>query len=97
MTVFAVIYRYSDEVATRDRVRAAHRDYLRGVADHGLLHMSGPFTADGRDGALLLFRADDKVQVAELVEKDPFTLNGVVAETETLAWDPVIGPLRSAL
>ena len=60
MTIFAVTYRYSDDVATRDALRTEHRDYLRGLADRGLLLVSGPFGADEAPGALLLFRADDK-------------------------------------
>ncbi len=47
MTVFAVIYRFSADVATRDGARPEQRDYLRGLADEGLLLMSGPFTATG--------------------------------------------------
>jgi uncharacterized protein len=95
MTIFAVIYRFSDDAATRDRLRAEHRDYLRGLAEQNLLLMSGPF-GTRPDGALLLFRADN-AQLAALIEKDPFISGGVVAQTETLPWDPVIGPLLSAL
>ena len=46
MTIFAVTYRYSDDVATRDALRTEHRDYLRGLADQGLLLVSGPFGPD---------------------------------------------------
>ena len=93
MTIFAVTYRYSDDVATRDNLRTEHRDYLRGLADQGLLLVSGPFGPDEAPGALLLFRADDKAHVDALVEKDPFTLSGVIAETDSTEWEPVIGPL----
>ena len=93
MTIFAVTYRYSDDVATRDTLRTEHRDYLRGLADQGLLLVSGPFGPDEAPGALLLFRADDKAHVDALVEKDPFTPSGVIAETDTTEWEPVIGPL----
>ena len=93
MTIFAVTYRYSDDVATRDDLRTEHRDYLRGLADQGLLLVSGPFGPDEAPGALLLFRADDKAHVDALVEKDPFTPSGVIAETDTTEWEPVIGPL----
>ena len=93
MTIFAVTYRYSDDVATRDNLRTEHRDYLRGLADQGLLLVSGPFGPDDAPGALLLFRADDKAHVDALVEKDPFTPSGVIAETDTTEWEPVIGPL----
>jgi uncharacterized protein YciI len=70
MTIFAVTYRYSDDVATRDNLRTEHRDYLRRLADQGLLLVSGPFGPDEAPGALLLFRADDKAHVDTLVEKD---------------------------
>jgi uncharacterized protein len=93
MTIFAVTYRYSDNVATRDNLRTEHRDYLRGLADQGLLLVSGPFGPDEAPGALLLFRADDKAHVDALVEKDPFTPSGVIAETDSTEWEPVIGPL----
>ena len=97
MTIFAVTYRYSDDVATRDALRTEHRDYLRGLADQGLLLVSGPFGPDEAPGALLLFRADDKAHVDALVEKDPFTPSGVIAQTDTTEWEPVIGPLLPVL
>ena len=97
MTIFAVTYRYSDDVATRDALRTEHRDYLRGLADRGLLLVSGPFGADEAPSALLLFRADDKAHVDALVEKDPFTPSGVIAQTDTTEWEPVIGPLLPVL
>jgi uncharacterized protein YciI len=97
MTIYAVTYRYSDDVATRDRVRPEHREYLRGLADQGLLLLSGPFGPDEPAGGLLLFRAADKAEVSALIEKDPFTTNGVISSSETLEWEPVIGPLRSGI
>jgi uncharacterized protein YciI len=97
MTIFAVTYRYTDDAATRDAVRAEHRDYLRGFADQGVLLLSGPWGAAEAPGALLIFRADDKAAIQAVVEKDPFSTNGVIAETTVTEWDPVIGPLLSAL
>jgi uncharacterized protein YciI len=97
MTIFAVTYRYSDDVATRDALRAEHRDYLRGLADQGLLLVSGPFGPDDPAGALLLFRTDDRAHVDALVDEDPFTSSGVIATATTAEWEPVIGPLLPAL
>jgi uncharacterized protein len=97
MTIFAVTYRYSDDVATRDALRTEHRDYLRGLADQGLLLVSGPFGPSDPAGALLLFRTDDKAHVEALIADDPFTTSGVVADTTTAEWEPVIGPLLPAL
>jgi uncharacterized protein len=97
MTIYAVTYRYTDDVATRDRVRPEHREYLRGLADQGLLLLSGPFGPNEAPGALLIFRAADKAEVNALIEKDPFSTSGVIAGSETREWEPVIGPLRSGI
>jgi uncharacterized protein len=96
MTIIAVTYRYTDNAAARDRVLPEHRDYLRGLADQGLLLVSGPYGPDEPRGALLLFRAE-KARVNELLDKDPFKTNGVIATTEIAAWEPVIGPVVAAL
>ena len=93
MPIFAVTYRYTDDVATRDSVRTEHRDYLRRLAEQGLLLLSGPYGAGEAPGALLLFRADGKAQVTTLVRNDPFSARSVIAETRTVEWEPVIGPL----
>jgi uncharacterized protein YciI len=97
MTIYAVTYRYTDDVATRERVRPEHREYLGGLADQGLLLLSGPFGPNESPGALLLFRAADKAEVSALIEKDPFTTSGVIASSETREWEPLIGPLRSGI
>lgn len=97
MTIFAVTYRYTEDAETRDRVRPEHRDYLRELADQGFVLLSGPCGPSEAPGALLLFRAEDKDQIAQLVAKDPFMANGVIAETTITEWEPVIGPLLPAL
>src|SRR4051812_17583433 len=96
MPTFAVTYPYTDDVATRDSVHTEHRDYLRRLAEQGLLLLSGPYGAGEAPGALLLFRADGKAQVTALVRNDPFSARGVVAETRAAEWEPVIGPLLAA-
>jgi len=97
VAIFAFTYRYSDDVTPRDNLRPEHRDYLRGLADRGLLLVSGPFGPDDPAGALLLFQADDRAEVAALVDNDPFTPSGVIAEATTAVWEPVIGPLLPAM
>ena len=97
MPIFAVTYWYSDDVATRDALRTEHRDYLRGLADQGLLLVSGPFGPAEPAGALLLFRTDDRAHVDALIAEDPFTPSGVIADATIAEWEPVIGPLLPAL
>ena len=96
MSVVAVTYRYTDDVATRDRVLPEHRRYLRGLAEQGLLLVAGPHSQGEPRGALLLFHAD-KAQVKALIENDPFTASAVIASSEIVAWEPVIGPVAAAL
>ncbi|MCI2416628.1 YciI family protein [Saccharopolyspora sp. K220] len=93
MTVFAVTYRYTDDPAARDEFRPEHRDYLRGLADRGIVAVSGPYGADEQAGALLVFKASSKDEVFALVEKDPFKIRGLIAEVAVTEWEPVIGPL----
>ena len=97
MTIFAVTYRYTDDVATRDNQRTQHRDYLRGLAVQGRLLVSGPYGPNDDAGALLLFSAESRSQVEALIRDDPFTVHGVIAETGTAEWEPVIGPLLPAI
>ncbi|MEI4274092.1 YciI family protein [Klenkia sp. LSe6-5] len=95
--IVAVTYRYTEDVALRDEVRPAHRDFLRGLADAGSLLLSGPFGPAAPAGALLLFRADDQAQVQAWVDADPFGTRGVVASATVTEWDPVLGTLLPAL
>ena len=97
MTIFAVTYRYTDDIATRDDNRTEHRDYLRDLAVQGRLLVSGPYGPNDDAGALLLFSAESRGEVEALVRDDPFTVHGVIAETGTAEWEPVIGPLLPAI
>ena len=68
----------------------AHRAYLRGLKEKGILLASGPMNP--RFGGLLLFRvADDDTKALDaLRDGDPFIQNGV-AQYELIGWAPVIG------
>jgi uncharacterized protein YciI len=68
----------------------AHRAYLRGLKEKGVLIASGP--CNPRFGGILLLRvADDDFAALDAVrDNDPFTQNGV-AQYELLGWMPVIG------
>jgi uncharacterized protein YciI len=92
VAVYAVTYRYNDDVATRDALRATHREYLAALPE---LLISGPHGADEPAGALLLFRAGSKDAVVALVEADPFRAD-VIAEYSVAEWSPVLGPLKDA-
>jgi hypothetical protein len=92
--VFAVLYTYTDDTATRDEIRPAHRAYLADLLEREILLASGPWTpAAGRaDGALLVLTAADEEAVAAVLERDPFRRAGVVAERTVREWVQVLGP-----
>lgn len=94
MTVFAVEYRYDASTASRrDEVRPDHRGWLADISEKGQLLVSGPYE-DG-SGALLLFKADDADALRDLLAQDPFAVEGLLAETNAVAWTPVSGSLAS--
>lgn len=91
MQTYAVQYVYDDRHDVQDEVRPAHRLYLTGLAEQGLLLGSGPFT-DGAPGAQLVFRTEDLAQLDRLLDADPFAIAGVIAEVGVRTWNVVIGP-----
>lgn len=68
----------------------AHRAYLRGLKEKGVLIASGPMTP--RFGGLCLLRvADDDTQALDAIrDNDPFVKHGV-AQYELIGWAPAIG------
>lgn len=68
----------------------AHRAYLRGLKDKGVVIASGPMHP--RFGGLLLLRVadDDPARLDAVRDNDPFVQSGV-AQYELIGWNPVIG------
>jgi uncharacterized protein YciI len=68
----------------------AHRAYLRGLKEQGVLIASGPMNP--RFGGILLMRVpdDDLKSLDAIRDNDPFVQNGV-AQYELIGWAPVIG------
>ncbi len=96
MPLYAVQYTYDDRDDVRDAVRPEHRGYLNGLAGRGHLLGSGPYI-DGAPGALLVFRAADRVELDVLLADDPFAREGLIAQTEVRAWDLVLGSWAAEL
>lgn len=91
MSIYAVSYTYSDDVATRDEVRPSHRDFLRGLNAEGVVRASGP--VDGGVGALVVLEAESAEDALRILDADPFQVRGVIAERGVRQWDVVIGGL----
>ncbi|MDT9594726.1 YciI family protein [Nocardioides zeae] len=92
MSIYAVTYTYSDDVALRDAERPAHREYLAGLGEAGQLVVSGPWGPDEAAGALLLLRADSAEAARALTAADPFVKVGVVVDQTVREFLPVLGP-----
>lgn len=91
MSIYAVSYTYSDDVATRDEVRPSHRDFLRGLNAEGVVRASGP--VDGGIGALVVLEAESTEDALRILDADPFQVRGVIAERSVRQWDVVTGGL----
>ena len=84
---FAVIVDYSSDDPKAPVVRPAHRAYLTEQLANGKLVISGPFTDGG--GALIVYEADTKEQVAALMDADPFVKEGVFKSWVIRPWNPI--------
>ena len=65
-----------------------HRAYLRELHAQGKMVASGPFVP--REGGGLLLRIDDASEIAPLLAKDPYHLEGLCTDT-IYVWDPGVG------
>lgn len=90
MSYALVLIRYRRPMAEVDAVTPAHREYLAGLRDAGILLASGPF--DPRTGGALLLRLpdDDPEMLDRIRDEDPFWKGGI-ANYELLRWAPTIG------
>ncbi|RZL81283.1 MAG: hypothetical protein EOP32_14990 [Rhodococcus sp. (in: high G+C Gram-positive bacteria)] len=97
MAVFAISYLYTDDPGGRDRHRPDHKDYISGLADQGVVLMSGPLGPTEQPGALIVVQADSKSAALALTEQDPFRIAGLVAEVFATEWVPMLGRLAKEI
>lgn len=91
--VLVVNYTYIADPDAIAEHRPAHRAFLNGLAEEGVLVLSGPLAAGvGQpDGGMLILRADSVEAVLERLKADPFQQLGIVASIEVRGWTPVLG------
>ncbi|MBW4042933.1 MAG: hypothetical protein HIU86_12545 [Acidobacteria bacterium] len=68
-------------------VHPRHRAYLDAFAANGEILLIGPFPDPVRDGAMTVFTSRDAAE--RFRDGDPFVLEGLVARTRILDWDPI--------
>lgn len=86
MKHFVVEILFSVPFEKVEPVVPAHREFLQGGYDSGLLLMSGP--QNPRIGGVLIARAESLEAVQAFVDKDPYKLNGV-ATYRFIEFNPV--------
>ncbi|MFE0020551.1 YciI family protein [Amycolatopsis sp. NPDC059021] len=87
MAWYLVEIRYVQEKLAE--VRPRHREFLQGLAEQGRVAVAGPL-GDGT-GGITLYQAEDETSLTELINQDPYHLEGVVAERTVREFKPVIG------
>ena len=93
MSLFAVHYTYSDDIAARDEHRPAHREFLGALADEGVVLLSGPYASidEAPDAALIVVRGESAAELVELLRDDPFQQQGLVEQVAVREWTPALG------
>ena len=93
MTLFAVRYDYTDDVAAMDAARPEHRAFLGALQESGDVVASGPLIGGESAGALILMESGSAEEVEEILDADPFRREGVIARREVREWSVVIGSI----
>ncbi|RSM68882.1 hypothetical protein DMH04_46715 [Kibdelosporangium aridum] len=84
----------ADVTYTTDRdklaaVRPAHRDYLRGLVDQGIVVAAGPWADDL--GGFVVYQVEDRAQLDKVLAEDPYSTEGVAAKRDVREWDIRMG------
>ncbi|MEU2005222.1 YciI family protein [Rhodococcus sp. NPDC019627] len=97
MPLFALIYRYIDDVTLITEHRPEHRAYLRQLADAGELVLAGGLGEPGPPSGLLVVDVESVKRVEELADNDPFHARGIIKERSVQRWTLSIGEDRLGL
>ncbi|MDY0000368.1 MAG: YciI-like protein [Polyangia bacterium] len=88
---FLLLYDYVENVVERRApFREAHLALAREAEGRGRLLLGGAF-ADPVDGAVLVFRVEDRAEVEAFVAADPYVQNGLVTRWRIRPWTVVVG------
>jgi uncharacterized protein YciI len=91
MTYFALFYYVvNDYVSRRSVYREEHLRLAEAAHQRGELLLAGALT-DPTDGALLVFRTNERSVVEDFAHNDPYVKNELVTRWEVRPWAVVIG------
>lgn len=90
MKYFACTYTYGEDTQLVDATRPAHREFIASQLSLGRVVGSGPYLDGGQ--ALIIVQLPDtatEADAAELMDQDPYTVEGALAKREIREWNPV--------
>jgi len=82
---FAAVIEYTPDKTKISQFRPPHREYLMGLRKAGKAAMAGPFTDDS--GGLLIYEAESKEEVEQMIRADPFGQGGVFVSWTIRPWN----------
>ena len=85
--MFLILLDYLKPTDEVDRLRPAHREFLRRHYERGDLLLSGP--RNPRTGGVILARTKDREALDTMIAGDPFHREGVAAYT-VIEFDPAM-------
>jgi uncharacterized protein YciI len=83
-----------DYLDRRPQFRGAHLKHAWDAFERGELIVAGAL-ADPVDGAVLMFRGEDKSVAERFARDDPYVTNGLVARWNVREWTTVVGDLAA--
>ena len=88
---FLLFYDYIENVVDkRTPYREAHLALVNEYLEQGEIQLAGAF-ADPVDGAVLVFKTENKEHIEEFVRQAPYVQNGLVTKWRIREWRVVTG------
>ena len=95
MKHFLLFYDYvADVLERRPQFRGAHLKHAWVAVERGDIVLAGAL-ADPVDGAVLMFKADDKSVAEDFAKVDPYVTGGLVKRWHVREWTTVVGALAA--
>lgn len=85
-----------DYLDRRAEHREAHLKLARDAVERGELLLGGAL-ADPVDGAVILFRGEDRLVAERFARADPYVANGLVTRWHVREWTTVVGEMPATV
>lgn len=90
MKTYTAIFTFVPNMLERRKpYREAHLNHFYELRDAGRVVIAGPW-ADPYDGALVVFRAESRAEVEEIIQDDPYYKANLWPEISIREWNVVI-------